>query len=331
MKKNIYINGIGNISPQDSFDQAMGNEIVSAEGAFFACQEPPYKQFIQKKLLRRMSRIVRMGLASSYKALEEAKNPVIDAIITGTAWGCVKETEKFLGTIIENNEEYLTPTAFVQSTHNTVAGQIALMHHNNCYNMTYVQGNVSFESALIDALLLFLDGKAQNILVAGVDEQTDQLKILMKRLSCARESQPMGEGAACFVLSNSKEENSYAKIAGVNMLYRPKESAAVKNNIIRILKENNMDFTDIDLVLTGNKHPTLEQELFPDTSIFNYKKLCGEYPTSTAFAMALGANLIKGNYNSKKALGLNKDNINNLLIYNQADNINHSVIVLSKV
>ena len=331
MKKEIYINGIGNISPQNTYYQTMGEELAEAEDAFFVCREPQYKEFIPKKMLRRMSRAVRMGLAVAYKALEEAKSPTIDAIITGTAWGCVKDTEKFLETIIENDEQYLTPTAFVQSTHNTIAGQIALMHHNNCYNMTYVQGVVSFESALIDATLLFLDGNAQNVLVAGIDEQTDKLKILLKRLSCARENQPMGEGAACFVLSNRKEKNSYAKIAAVNMLYRPKDKDIVKNNILREIKNAGLELTDIDVVMSGNTDTSFEQNLIPDAQVVAYKKLCGEYPTGTAFAMAVGSKAIQGDANTQNALGINNLNPENILIYNQHQNINHSIIILSKV
>lgn len=327
----MYINGIGNISPQNTYDQTMGEGLVASENAFFVCQEPQYKQFIQKKLLRRMSRAVRMGLAVAHKALEEAKNPAIDAIVTGTAWGCVKDTEKFLETIIENNEQYLTPTAFVQSTHNTVAGQIALMHHNNCYNMTYVQGAVSFESALIDASLLFMDGKAKNVLVAGIDEQTDRLKILLKRLSCAQGNHPMGEGAACFVLSDQNKENSYAKITAVNMLYRPKDKDIVKNSILREIKNAGLELADIDVVMSGNTDASLEQNLIPDAQVVAYKKLCGEYPTSTAFAMAVGAKVIHGDANTKIALGINNANPENILIYNQHQNINHSIIILSKV
>jgi 3-oxoacyl-(acyl-carrier-protein) synthase len=326
----IYINGIGNISPQNTFDQSMGEELARPEATFFVCQEPQYKQFIQKKLLRRMSRAVRMGLAAAHKALEEANEPRIDAIITGTAWGCVKDTEKFLETIIANDEQYLTPTAFVQSTHNTVAGQIALMHHNNCYNMSYVQGAVSFESALIDASLLFMDGKTQNVLVAGIDEQTDKLKVLLKRLTCAQENQPMGEGAACFILSNQKGEHTYAKIAAVNMLYRPKDSATIKNRILQAIKNTGLNPKDIDIILSGNIDASLESDLLPNAQLVHYKKLCGEYPTSTAFAMAVGAKAIQGDVNTKIALGLN-NTPNNLLIYNQDQNINHSIIVLSKV
>lgn len=331
MEKAIYINGIGNISPQATFDEVMGTEIAAPEGAFFKCQEPAYKTIIPRKLLRRMSRVVRMGLATSHKALEGAQNPAIDAIITGTAWGCVKDTEKFLETIIENNENYLTPTAFVQSTHNTVGGQIALMHHNNCYNMSYVQGGVSFESALIDATLQFYEDKANNILVGGIDEQTEKLQTLLKRLACASASHVMGEGAAFFVLSNQAIENSYAKLAGVKMLYRPESNTVVQDNILQTLQQANLKPEDISVVLTGNADDTLEQTLFPEAFCTNYKQLCGDYPTSTAFAMAVAATLIKGDENTKTALQVTLDQIDNVLIYNQYDQHNHSIIVLSKV
>ncbi|BDS15639.1 beta-ketoacyl synthase chain length factor [Aureispira anguillae] len=332
MKKEIYINGIGNISPQATFYQSMGEELAQPNGAFFSCQEPNYKEFIERKRLRRMSRIVRMGLATAYKALEEAQNPTVDAIISGTAWGCVKDTEKFLETIIENKEEYLTPTAFVQSTHNTVAGQIALLHHNNCYNMSYVQGNVSFESALMDAMLLFYDKQAKNILVNGIDEQTDQLHTLLTRLKCAQpEQRIMGEGAACFILSEQLLDNSYAKLAGITTLYRPKDTNVVKNSIFQLLQEQQLSVDAIDLVLSGNEDPSFETQLCSKAALRSYKKLCGEYPTSTAFAMAIAAQILKNDTATKTALDLAEKEINHILIYNQHQNINHSIILLSKI
>lgn len=332
MKKNIYINGLGNISPQETFYKTMGEEVVEAEGAFFACQEPNYKEFIQKKLLRRMSRIIKMGLATAQKALVDANHPPLDAIISGTAWGCVKDTEKFLETILENNEEYLTPTAFVQSTHNTVAGQIALLHHDNCYNMSYVQGYVSFESALIDAMLLFYDNKAKNILVNGIDEQTEKLGILLERLQCANaETAVMGEGAACLILGAEKTPNTYAQLAGASMLYRPKNKASIQQRLEQILQEANLKLEDIDVVLTGNQDQSLEMALFPEAAFSNYKKLCGEYPTSTAFATAIAAQLLKGDSWTKTALGINKKKVQHLLVYNNHQEVNHSIIVLSKV
>lgn len=329
--KNIYINGIGNISPQATHNKSLSSELASPNAAFFSCIEPEYKDFIQSKLLRRMSRVVKMGLTASTIALNEAENPNIDAIITGTAWGCVEDTEKFLETIIENNEEFLTPTAFVQSTHNTVAGQIALMHHNNCYNMTYVQGAVSFESALIDAMLHFYDNKAQHILVGGIDEQTDKLKVLLERLNCAdADKRVMGEGASFFVLSDQKTASTYAQLAAATMVYKPKDTVAIKHSINQTLKISNLSLENIDLVLTGRSNRNLTAELFPNISLKSYQQLCGEYPTNSAFAMAIAANILNEDEGTQKALNLDKK-AQHILIFNQDEQHNCSIILLSKV
>ena len=100
-----------------------------------------------------MSRIIKMGVRRM-ECLKEAgvENP--GAIITGTAYGCLADTESFLTKMVENKEELLTPTAFIQSTHNTVGAQIALMLKCHNYNNTFVHRGFSFENALLDAIII---------------------------------------------------------------------------------------------------------------------------------------------------------------------------------
>ncbi len=141
----------------------------------------------------------------------------------------------------------------------------------------------------------------------------------------------MGEGAAFFVLSSQSLETSYAKLSSVRVLYRPQNIRAIENNTISAIQDANILPEQVNVVLTGNKSTPCVQELFPHAHLYNYKQLCGEYPTSTAFAMALAANIINGASVIKKVVGLDMDVINNIVIYNEAQNINHSVIVLSKV
>ena len=120
-------------------------------------------------------------------------------------------------------------------------------------------------------------------------------------------------------------------LTAVNILYRPKDKDIVKNSILREIKNAGLELADIDVVMSGNTDASLEQNLIPDAQVVAYKKLCGEYPTSTAFAMAVGAKVIHGDANTKIALGINNANPENILIYNQHQNINHSIIILSKV
>src|SRR6185369_6984851 len=140
-----------------------------------------YKAFIDVRQIRRMSRIIKMGVAAAMECLGEAGIEVPDAIVTGTAYGCLEDTGIFLSKMVEQREELLAPTAFIQSTHNTVGAQIALMLHCNGYNNVFVHRGFSFESALLDAMLLLNEQEADNILVGGIDETTTTSHTIMSR------------------------------------------------------------------------------------------------------------------------------------------------------
>ena len=151
---NSYINGTACISIQPTFlthffqeEQSIAALKVSPEEVYYA-QEPSYKEYIAPNASRRMAKGVKMGIATATEALKEANITNPDAILVGTGMGCVQDSEKFLTALLQNNEQHLTPTSFIQSTHNTVAGQIALNLQCKGLNFTYVNGAVSFESAL---------------------------------------------------------------------------------------------------------------------------------------------------------------------------------------
>ena len=161
-------------------------------------------------LRRRMSRLVKSGVSVGMACVQRCSQP-IDAIITATGFGCLDDSEKFLRTLIENDEQLLNPTPFIQSTFNTVGGQIGLLCKNHCYNMTYTHRGRSFESALMDAMLLIQSGEAHCVLLGAFDQNTpSQLKI-MERMGLWRHA-TAGEGAYFFVLSDSKNDSTLAQI-----------------------------------------------------------------------------------------------------------------------
>ncbi|HQW93271.1 MAG TPA: beta-ketoacyl synthase chain length factor, partial [Ferruginibacter sp.] len=167
----MYISATGNISPQKTFGhQPMLADTVVFTGNRLTAIEPDYKEFIEPKLIRRMSRIIRMGVAAAMECLQQANIKVPDAIITGTAYGCLEDTNSFLSKMVEFNEELLTPTAFIQSTHNTIGAQIGLMLQCNNYNNAFVHRGFSFESALLDGMMLLKEKDASNVLVGAIDE-----------------------------------------------------------------------------------------------------------------------------------------------------------------
>lgn len=164
---------------------------------------------------RRMSRVVKMGVCTAMECLSQLpQGAVPDAIITATGLGCLADSEKFLRNVIENGEQLLNPTPFIQSTFNTVGGAIALLTGNHCYNMTYVQRGRSFGSALIDARIrIELDG-ARNVLVGAYDESTPAQHRVMERMGAWRNVQS-GEGSHFFVVSPQPGESSVARLVFV--------------------------------------------------------------------------------------------------------------------
>jgi 3-oxoacyl-[acyl-carrier-protein] synthase II len=178
-----YIRSASSVSPQNTFgDAGFLNDIVEYTDTRLKAIEPDYKAFIDPKQIRRMSHIIKIGVAAAHDCLNKANITMPGAIITGTALGCIEDTVTFLTRIIEMQEEMLPPTAFIQSTHNTVAAQIALMLKCHNYNNTFVHKGVSFENALIDSLMFLNEGEADTVLVGGTDEMTDSSFAILTRL-----------------------------------------------------------------------------------------------------------------------------------------------------
>ena len=119
-----------------------------------------YKEYISPKEGRRMGKLMKAATLTSLMALREAGIECPDAIITATANGMLETSEKFLVDMVDNGEETLSPTLFMQSTHNTIGSAIAIRTKCHGYNITYTQGKDSMKWALRDAERLIRMGKA---------------------------------------------------------------------------------------------------------------------------------------------------------------------------
>ena len=172
-------------------------------------------------LRRRMSHVIKSAVTTAVECVGGIDNiGTYDAIITATGWGCLADSEKFLRNIIVDKEQLLNPTPFIQSTFNTVGGQIALLNHNHCYNVTYVNRSHSFEDALLDAMMRIDDGESENVLVGAFDEQTPSQHRIMERMGAFRNIND-GEGSVFVKLRAYRSEESIAKLTAI---YFPTEN-----------------------------------------------------------------------------------------------------------
>ena len=116
----IYIQGIGLISPQHTTRENFFLEEIEEylENKLFSI-EPDISTYLDPASSRRMSRILKLGVIASKICLVDSGVNMPDGIITGTGFGMVEDTEKFLLGLIDSDEKFLAPTPFIQSTHNT--------------------------------------------------------------------------------------------------------------------------------------------------------------------------------------------------------------------
>ena len=349
----VYINSAACISFQDTLNENFLDSLKPENAVqVLKAIEPNYKEYIPPAMSRRMSKTVKMSSVASTKALQEAGIEKPDAIIVGTGMGCSQDSEKFLKNVLENNEEFLTPTFFIQSTHNTVAGQIALGLQCHGYNFTYVNCSSSLEFSMLDAKLQILDGEAENVLVGSTDEQTDRTMELFKLnntikkeenlpvdfLNSTTEGVIWGEGSSFFVLGKEKTEKSYAQLKDIQIINKV-ELEKTQPFVEEFLAKNNLTNQDIDAVILGfsgdsesDVYYKNASELFQDSSLLYYKHLSGEFNTASGFSTFLACHILR-NQDIPEVMKINsvdKKDIKNILLYNHLGGNDHSLVLLEK-
>ncbi len=335
-----YIIAMESISPQKTFDvDVLLPNIRTFEESYFVADTPDFKLYLDAKNLRRMSKIVRMGAATAKKCLNTAAIEHPAAIVVATGLGCIEDTLKFLNQIIENKEQLLNPTAFIQSTHNTVSGAIALMLGCRNYNFTFTQQSVSFETSLLDALMLINEDYALNVLLGGIDEITNESYNLLKLGGCTGKAidngYAAGEGATFFVLSKVKSNDYIARIADMEL-----NVSSIETEYLReFLGRNSLDLFQVDAVmfgLTGDiNHDAYFDVLktsFKSSIHLQYKTLSGIYDSDTSFATWLAAKIIKTQIIPGEARinDHKRDQCEVILICNYATYYGYSFILVTK-
>lgn len=217
--KPVFIHSAAQISAQRPLsDDWMRNPIAYKDVKSVHCIDPDFKAFISPVKSRRMGRLMKRALTVSLSVMRDSGVSSSDAIITGTGLGCIEDTEEFLGAMCRDGEELLSPTPFMQSTHNTISSGIAIYTQCHGYNSTYSQDDISFESALQDAFLMISGGEAHSALVGAHDEATDLTFSLLEKAGYADKGYPLSEGNVAMMLGDgSKSGDTLCEVADVRI------------------------------------------------------------------------------------------------------------------
>lgn len=337
MKAKCYIRSSAAISPQESFTGGFAPHLLTLEGKnMMRVKEPDYSGFIPPNNLRRMSRVLKMGLTAALQCLRNGNAAIPGAIITGTGRGSLQDTEKFLHNIRDYAETALNPTPFIQSTYNSVNGLIALQQQCTEYNNTFVHRGFSFGHAVLDSMMQLAEGNATEVLAGAFDEITDEHFYIKSRigywknepvqpaelLESATGGSIAGEGAAFFLFTSQPADIC---LEGIKMLYKPSEEE-VQQALQAFLSSHDLAGEEIDLLVSGRNgdaryaqfYDNVERQI-PDAKVFYFKPYCGEYDTAGAFGLWAAIKEME------------QWPANNAVIYNNFYGDQHTFMLLRKV
>ena len=142
------------------------------------------REFMTPLESRRLCKLLKSALMTSLTALRQAGVDTPDAIILGTSYGMLENSEKFLLELCREGEHGLSPTLFMQSTHNTIAGTLAIRTHCHGYNITYTQlgEEETLDLCRREAERLMRLGRIHNALIGYHNEVTPTLHDMLLRL-----------------------------------------------------------------------------------------------------------------------------------------------------
>ncbi|MDR1779648.1 MAG: beta-ketoacyl synthase chain length factor [Tannerella sp.] len=342
-KAKIYIASGAQITAQAPLCDDWMTEPLRVDSDYAAAQDPDYRQFFPPNEARRLGKILKRAIVVSRRAMEQAGIAAPDAIITGTGFGCIENTELFLKALVNDGEEFLKPTHFMQSTHNTISSLIAINCGCHGYNSTYSHRHISFESALADAFIRLRNGLNINALVGGHDELTPDFHIMLQRIDplCAGRSF-RSETAVALMLTAQETPDVMCRLDNVETFYTTNVNE-LKHSLERFLASAGYGLDDIDAVMTGNNGGEANErlydywysELFAEHKRLHYKHLFGESFTSPASGVYVAATCLKNSlipanlFMDESAAG-QQTGIRRILLYHQTENKNHSLIIVSK-
>lgn len=343
----FFIHQSACISPQQTFGDINLSELKVYHHNQMLAIEPKYEG-IPPGQLRRMGKALRMGVGSGMSLL---KNNKVDGIIVGTANGGIEDSISFLNQIEEYKEGRLTPTHFVQSTFNAIAGMMGLLTQNKGYNATHVHRGAAFENVVLDAAMLLKENHQHQYLIGAVDEISVR-NYRMEALAgwYKKEIIPSdemfenvsvgmipGEGAAMFIVNNVAQ-NAKAKVSGLHF-FVCQNPEMLTHELNTFLSRNKTDINEIDLLMSGynaderfiNYYETIENQ-FNEKLVCRFKKATGDFQTVSALATWLSIQLINQNEVPTYLLKKNYStrNIRKVLIYNNYRGEQHNFLLIEK-
>lgn len=344
----VYIDKAAQISIQQPLSNEWFTNPLSPAGRLCKFVRPDFKQYLSPAVSRRMGTALKCTLSSALACVPEEKRSLLDGILTGTGLGSIENTENFLLAMLEG-EDGLSPSNFMQSTHNTLGSQVAIAFNCHGYNITYAHRGTSFDSALMNAVIKFRLNEFKSALVNGVDEMTEKYFQLFDQIGYWKDRDVTiedvrkatspgtfaGENSVSLLLTDQPSDQPLCELCDTQLLYRPSDQR-LKACVEKMSLEHNV--SRIDAVVVGNngdkendeEYRRLVQLLAPDATQIIYKHLFGESFTMSGIGVYVGATCLKEKSVPSHITIDNKalENPQTILVLNHFKQLDYSITLL---
>lgn len=282
---------------------------------------------------RRQSRLQQMVLFSARRSLPagglSGTAPERVGVAVGTGLGALNDTAAFLENMVLQEERAPRPLLFSNSVHNALAAQVAIELKLTGLNLTPVQHETSFETALWHSAHQLTQHRADLVLVGAADELNQyplaagvrwgwwheasrEVRPFAKELG-ARERPLLGEGCAVFALGRAGGGTQpMARVSAIRLGRVARTTpgwmdvSAEAEWMVETLARAGIGLSEVDLLLTGANGwaqldalylavgEALSRRAGRPIPCGAYKQCSGEYHAASAFGFFTAVALVRG-------------------------------------
>jgi 3-oxoacyl-(acyl-carrier-protein) synthase len=251
---------------------------------------------------RRLSRIIQMAILAARRSHTADPTKRL-AVALGTGFGCLDEGAIFIENLIAKDEAEPMPTRFPGSVHNAPSGQVAIDLGATGLNSAPTMGEISFESALWQAMNQIANHEADEALAGAVDELCKYPLAIGKRWGYWNDQTIPGE--ACVMANLADVTTSKAPLARVTTVRLGRYERPFPAGLEAGWIAQAIDLSRIKTIITGAKGwPELDP--YYDAVIValskrigrtivqpTYKQHCGEIYSASALGFAKAIELAR--------------------------------------
>ena len=236
--------------------------------------------------LRQASHLVELAAIGSQLCIKRLSCPVPEntAVYLGTGLAEVRKNEAVFRQVMPPGAGLASPFDFINAANNMAAFYVAKLGNLRARNLTVTQEEYSFEWALHLAAADLRAGEYRQVLVGGVDENSQPRAAHLLRIAL-RDDQPMGEGSGWLYLSVIAEQ-ACGEVIEVKRVAPGMDTAQALRAALHTWQQPGEPLT----LLPGLRIEPVEiqhlAQALPDLRVQDYLGLCGGFHSAAAFGIA---------------------------------------------